>query len=157
MKILFIADPLDSFKIYKDSTYAMMVEAAKRGHELHFALQEGRMWKGGRVLAGCSRLTLAKDPWYRADAAKEAPLAGFGAVLMRKDPPFDVEYVASTWLLELAKSEGAKVFNDPRAVRDHSEKLAIAKYPKFTVPTLVSRLRSEERRVGKEWRALWGE
>jgi len=140
MKILFIADPLDSFKIYKDSTYAMMVEAAKRGHELYFSLQEGLMWKGGRVLAESSRLTLAKDPWYRVDGAKETPLAGFGTVLMRKDPPFDVEYVASTWLLELAQAEGAKVFNDPRAVRDHSEKLAIAKYAKFAAPTLVTRL-----------------
>jgi glutathione synthase len=142
MKLLFIADPLDSFKIYKDSTYAMMVEAARRGHELYFALQEGLMWKGGRVLAECSRITLtgAKDAWYRSDGAKETPLAGFGAVLMRKDPPFDAEYVASTWLLERAQAEGAKVFNDPRAVRDHSEKLAIAKYAQFTAPSLVTRL-----------------
>ena len=142
MKILFIADPLDSFKIHKDSTYAMMVEAAKRGHELYFALQESLMWKGGRVLAECRRVVLtgAKEPWYRADAAAETPLADFGAVLMRKDPPFDAEYVASTWLLELAQREGAKVFNDPRAVRDHSEKLAIAKYPRFAAPTLVARL-----------------
>jgi len=145
MKILFIADPLASFKIYKDSTYAMMVEAAKRGHELHAALQEGLMWKGGRVLAACSRLTLtgAKDAWYRTEGAKEAPLTDFGAVLMRKDPPFDAEYVASTWLLELARAEGAKVFNDPRAVRDHSEKLAIAKYPQFTVTSLVTRLAAQ--------------
>src|SRR5262245_11176420 len=141
MKILFIADPLESFKIHKDSTYAMMVEAAKRGHELHAALQEGIMWKGGRVLGECARVTLtgAKDPWHRAEPPKETPLAGFDAVLMRKDPPFDAEYVASTWLLELAKAEGAKVFNDPRAVRDHSEKLAIAKYPRFTAPSLVTR------------------
>jgi glutathione synthase len=74
------------------------------------------------------------------EAAGEAALASFDAVLMRKDPPFDVEYVASTWLLELAQNEGAKVFNDPRAVRDHSEKLAIAKYAQYTVPTLVTRL-----------------
>ena len=145
MKILFIADPLDSFKIYKDSTYAMMVEAAKRGHELFFSLQEDLMWKGGRVVAACRRLTLTggKDPWYRVEDPEETRLAGFGAVLMRKDPPFDVEYVASTWLLELAQAEGAKVFNDPRAVRDHSEKLAIAKYPEFTAPTLVTRLGAE--------------
>ncbi len=142
MKILFIADPLDSFKLSKDSTYAMMVEAAKRGHDLYFSLQEGLMWKGGRVLAECRRISLtgATGSWYRSDAAGEAPLAGFDAVLMRKDPPFDVEYVASTWLLEQAQAEGAKVFNDPRAVRDHSEKLAIARYAEFTVPTLVTRL-----------------
>jgi len=142
MKILFIADPLDSFKLAKDSTYAMMVEAAKRGHELYFTLQEGLMWKGGRVLGECSRISLtgATQSWYRTEAAGQAPLAGFDAVLMRKDPPFDAEYVASTWLLELAQGEGAKVFNDPRAIRDHSEKLAIAKYAQYTVPTLVTRL-----------------
>ena len=142
MKLAFIADPLSSFKIYKDSTYAMMVEAAKRGHELHFMLQEGLMWKGGRVLGESCRLTLTgrKDPWYEAAASKETPLAEFGAVLMRKDPPFDEEYVASTWLLELAQKEGARVFNDPRAIRDHNEKLAIAKYARFAAPTLVTRL-----------------
>jgi len=142
MRIAFIADPLSSFKIYKDSTYAMMVEAARRGHELFVMMQEGLMWKGGRVVGEISRLTLAgeKDPWYRTASPKETPLAEFDAVLMRKDPPFDAEYVASTWLLELAQREGAKVFNDPRAVRDHSEKLAIAKYPQFTAPTLVTRL-----------------
>ncbi len=142
MRIAFIADPLPSFKVHKDSTYAMMVEAAKRGHELHFMLQDGLMWKGGRVVGDMSRLTLTgeKDPWYRTAPPKEIPLAELDAVLMRKDPPFDVEYVASTWLLELAQREGAKVFNDPRAIRDHSEKLAIAKYPRFTVPTLVTRL-----------------
>jgi glutathione synthase len=142
MRICFIADPLDTFKLAKDSTYAMMVEAAKRGHELYFTLQEGLMWKGGRVLAECSRISLtgATGSWYRTEAAGEPPLAEFDAVLMRKDPPFDAEYVASTWLLELAQGEGAKVFNDPRAVRDHSEKLAIAKYARFAVPTLVTRL-----------------
>ncbi len=118
----------------------MMVEAAKRGHDLHFMLQEGIVWKGGRVIGETSRLTLDKDPWYRIASPKETPLAEFEAVLMRKDPPFDTEYVASTWLLELAQKDGAKVFNDPRAIRDHSEKLAIAKYPQFSPPTLVTRL-----------------
>ena len=142
MKLAFVADPLPSFKIHKDSTYAMMVEAAKRGHELYFMLQDGLMWKGGRVIGEISRLVLTgdKDPWYRIAPPKETPLAEFDAVLMRKDPPFDTEYVASTWLLELAQKDGAKVFNDPRAIRDHSEKLAIAKYPQFSPPTLVTRL-----------------
>src|SRR5215831_9572983 len=142
MKILFVADPLESFKLAKDSTYAMMVEAAKRGHELYFTLQEGLMWKSGRVLCECSRISLtgATQSWYRVEAAGEPALAEFDAVLMRKDPPFDVEYVASTWLLEQAQAEGAKVFNDPRTVRDHSEKLSIARYAQFTVPTLVTRL-----------------
>jgi glutathione synthase len=142
MKLAFITDPLSSFKIYKDSTYAMMFEAAKRNHDLYFMLQEGLMWKGGRVIGETSRLALTgdEDPWYRIAAPKETPLAEFDAVLMRKDPPFDAEYVASTWLLELAQREGAQVFNDPRAIRDHSEKLAIAKYLRFAAPTLVTRL-----------------
>ncbi len=148
MKLAFIADPPSSFKIYKDSTYAMMVEAVKRGHELHFMLQEGLMWKDGRVLGESRRLTLTakKDPWYEAAASKETPLAEFDAVLMRKDPPFDAEYVASTWLLELAQKEGARIFNDPRAIRDHSEKLAIAKYARFAAPTLVTRLAAQLQR-----------
>jgi len=145
MKILFITDPLSSFKTHKDSTYAMMVEADRRGHELYFVVQEGLMWKDGRVMGECCRLALTgnKDIWYQLAPPSEAALAGFDAVLMRKDPPFDAEYVASTWLLELAQRDGAKVFNDPRAIRDHSEKLAIAKYPTLAPPTLVTRLAAQ--------------
>ncbi|MCL4802124.1 MAG: glutathione synthase [Burkholderiales bacterium] len=142
MKLAFILDPLPSIKTYKDSTYAMMVEAARRGHELFFMLQESLMWKGGVVIGENARLTLTgdKDRWYHIDLPRETPLAEFDAVLMRKDPPFDAEYVASTWLLEQAVREGARVFNDPRAIRDHSEKLAVAEFPQYCVPTLVTRL-----------------
>src|SRR5262252_5540536 len=107
MKILFIADPPESFKIYKDSTYAMMVEAAKRGHELHFALQEGVMWKDRLVIAESVPLSLTgnKDSWYKTGQAGQTLVAEFDAVLMRKDPPFNAEYLTSTWLLELAQRE----------------------------------------------------
>jgi len=142
VKLAFILDPLPSIKTYKDSTYAMMVEAARRGHELFFMLQESLMWKGGVVIGENARLTLTgdQDRWYHIDLPRETPLAEFDAVLMRKDPPFDAEYVASTWLLEQAVREGARVFNDPRAIRDHSEKLAVAEFPQYCVPTLVTRL-----------------
>jgi glutathione synthase len=145
MKLAFVVDPPSSFKIYKDSTYAMMVEAHKRGHELHFLTQDGISWKGGRVIGAAHPLEIldGKDPWYRAGQLASAPLAEFDAVLMRKDPPFDFEYVVSTWLLELARSEGARIFNDPRAVRDHNEKLAIAQFAQFAPPTLVTRLAAE--------------
>jgi len=145
MKIAFITDPLPSFKIHKDSTYAMMVEAARRGHDLFFMMQEDVMWKAGRVIGEIARLTLTgeKDPWYRAAPPRQTALAEFDAVLMRKDPPFDAEYLTSTWLLELAQNEGAKVFNHPRALRDHSEKLAIAEFPQYATPTLVTRLEKE--------------
>jgi glutathione synthase len=153
MRILFILDPLASIKTYKDTSYAMMVEAAGRGHEIHFAPQEGVLWKGGRVIAEHVRLHLLNGAkrlgnpayhdahWYRLELPPhETPVADFGAVLMRKDPPFDMEYVTSTWLLEAAAREGARVFNDPRSLRDYSEKLAIAKFPQFSAPTLVTRL-----------------
>jgi glutathione synthase len=108
-------------------------------------MQEGVMWKGGRVIGEHFPLTLTgkKDGWYQAGSPRQAPLSEFDAVLMRKDPPFDAEYLTSTWLLELAQNQGAKVFNHPRALRDHSEKLAIAEFPKFAAPTLVTRLEKE--------------
>jgi glutathione synthase len=142
MRIGVILDPLSSIKTYKDTTYAMMVEAARRGHELRFMLQESLMWKGGAIVGENARLTLTgdKERWYHIDLPRETALREFDAVLMRKDPPFDAEYVASTWLLEQAVREGARVFNDPRAIRDHSEKLAVTEFPQFCVPTLVTRL-----------------
>ncbi|HEY9396840.1 MAG TPA: glutathione synthase [Burkholderiales bacterium] len=142
MKLSIILDPLEAIKPYKDSTYAMMVEAARRGYELHVMMQEGLMWKNGRVLGGAAPITLTGDEadWYRLGTSRETALTEFDAVLMRKDPPFDMEYVTSTWLLERAVAEGATVFNHPRSVRDHSEKLAIAEFPQYTVPTLVTRL-----------------
>ncbi len=141
MNIAFIVDPLDDFKIYKDSTFAMMREAAARGHDLH-ALQQGDVvWESGTVTAHAQRLHLTGDPhaWYRTEPAKAAPLKTFDAVLMRKDPPFDMEYVYSTYLLELAQEQGARVFNNPRAIRDCNEKLTIARFTQFTAPTLVTR------------------
>jgi len=145
MKLAFIADPLSSFKIHKDSTYAMMAEAARRGHELHVALQEGVIWKDGSVIGEHCPLALTgrKDRWYQTEPPRQSPLNEFDAVLMRKDPPFDAEYLTSTWLLELAQNQGARVFNHPRALRDHSEKLAIAEFPQFAAPTVVTRLESE--------------
>ncbi len=141
MDIAFIADPLDGFKIYKDSSFAMMREAQRRGHHLWFMEQGDLTRLPTGVIAGCAgRLHLTgKNDWYVLDQPVDQPLSGFDAVIMRKDPPFDMEYIYSTYLLELAEQQGARVFNRPAAIRDHNEKLAIAKFPQFTVPTLVSR------------------
>lgn len=141
MRILFILDPLPSIKTYKDSSYAMMVAAARRGHRLAVAMQGDLALYQGRVVARAQGLTLQDDAhdWYRLDDARDEPLEAFDAVLMRKDPPFDMEYVYSTYLLELAERQGARVFNAGRAIRDHSEKLAIAQFAQFTVPFVVSR------------------
>lgn len=140
MKIAFLADPLASFKIYKDSTYAMMVEAAARGHEIHAFEQSDMALEQGRVVANVARITLLDetDSWYRAEPKAGQPLTAFDVIVLRKDPPFDMEYVYVTYLLELAEQQGARVVNRPAAVRNHNEKLAIAQFPQFTAPTLVT-------------------
>jgi len=141
MKIAFITDPLAGFKIYKDSTYAMMVEAAKRGHALYAFEQNDIALDAGSVSATAARITLTGDgqAWYRVENVCAMQLSQFDAVLLRKDPPFDLEYVYLTHLLELASLQGARVVNHPRAVRDNSEKLAIAQFAQFIAPILVAR------------------
>ncbi|MCL6263960.1 glutathione synthase [Craterilacuibacter sp. RT1T] len=140
MRILFIADPLESFKIYKDSTFAMMEEAASRGHALSFAEAGAISLEGGRLLVDACNLTLTGDKaaWFRCDDKLRQPLAAFNAVVMRKDPPFDLEYLYTTQLFSLAEKEGVKIFNSGQALRDFNEKLAILNFPELTAPTLVS-------------------
>jgi len=141
MNFAFILDPLDTLKVYKDSSFAMMREAAERGHELFVMEQQDVVLQLGRVLGHARRLTLTRneDDWYRAGEIEVMPLERFDVVLMRKDPPYDMEYFYSTYLLELAEAQGARVFNKPKALRDFNEKLAIAKFNEFTVPSLVTR------------------
>jgi glutathione synthase len=141
MDFAFVVDPLPSLKAYKDSSVAMMRALAKRGHRV-FALEQGELvWDRGTVRARVRALEVRDDDkdWYREGEAASRRLADFAAVMMRKDPPFDMEYVYSTYLLEAAEREGALVFNRPRAIRDHNEKFAIAKFARFAAPTLVSR------------------
>jgi len=140
MNLAFAADPLSQFKIYKDSTYAMMAEAVRRGHAVHVFQHKDMAFEGGKVVANVSRVTLTGDPddWYRLDAPRSRTLTEFDAVLERTDPPFDMEYVYATYLLELAQQQGARIFNKPEAIRSCNEKLAIAQFPQFIAPTLVS-------------------
>ncbi|HEX8979521.1 MAG TPA: glutathione synthase [Parasulfuritortus sp.] len=147
MDILFVADPLAGFKVYKDSTYAMMAEAVRRGHGIHACEPADLVWRGGKVLGSTRRIGLTgRSPdWFSAAESEWRPLAGFDAVLMRKDPPFDESYLNTTYLLEMAERDGARVFNRPRALRDYNEKLAIGRFPRFTVPTLVTCLAGEIR------------
>jgi glutathione synthase len=119
----------------------MMRAAQARGHGIWFSEQENLFWHEGEVSAMATRLSLTDndEDWYRAHEHETRPLKSFSAVLMRKDPPFDLEYVMSTWLLSAAVREGARVFNAPDAIRDHNEKLAIAEFARFAAPTLVTR------------------
>ena len=142
MKLLFVADPIESFKIYKDTTFAMMREAQRRGHLVSVCEPRDLRWvRGGLVEARARVISLTGEAteWYKVDSCSRSPIKGYDAVLMRKDPPFDAEYFYATHLLEQAEREGATVFNKPRALRDHPEKLAIMEFPECIGPTLVTR------------------
>jgi glutathione synthase len=146
MKIAFLADPLSGFKIYKDSTFAMMREAVRRGHRIYAFEQRHLVLEEGIVTAEATEITLTGDPddWYSEGDTESVALSEFDAVIQRKDPPFDMEYVYGTYLLEQAERQGARVFNKPQAIRDHNEKLSIAQFSQFTSPTLVT---SDEQRI----------
>ena len=141
MKFAFILDPLDQLKAYKDSSIAMMRAAARRGHEVFAIQRDALVWDGGTVSAQALAITPTDvdDAWYVPGATSSQPLTAFDAVLMRQDPPFDFEYITATWLLERAAQAGARIFNHPRSIRDHSEKIAITEFPQFIPPTRVAR------------------
>ncbi len=141
MNFLFIADPLESFKIKKDSTLAMMRAAQAAGHRLWFCQNRNILWKDDLVIADCQTLAVkpSSSSWFELGSMESRSLKSFSAVFMRTDPPFDIEYLNTTWLLSAAARQGAKVFNDPAAVRDHSEKLSITEFLELIPPTLVTR------------------
>lgn len=141
LRLAFIVDPLDKLKPVKDSSIAMMREAARRGHEVWTVQREGLSLHGDEVSAAAVRIRLLDGdaPWYAAQEAATHALREFDAVLMRQDPPFDFEYITATWMLERAAAAGVRVFNHPRAVRDHSEKVSICEFPDLITPTVVTR------------------
>jgi glutathione synthase len=149
MDIAFHVDPLDKLKPYKDSSVAMMRAAAARGHNV-FAIEPGNVFsRAGSVQAFSTKLAVkpaddsqdhARHPdWFSADDAKIRALKTFDAIIERKDPPFNMEYVYHTYLFERAADEGARVFNSPRAIRDNNEKMAILKHADMIAPTIVAR------------------
>ena len=143
LTLLFIVDPVDHLKQYKDSTVAMMREAARRGHivhagtpaELRFDSDDAQV----RMQAHQLEITQRAEPWYIDGGVQDHPLTHYDAVLMRKDPPFDVEFLNATLLLSRAVAQGARVINEPQALRDHNEKLAVLEFAHYSVPTLVTR------------------
>ncbi len=153
MKLLFVADPLEGFKTYKDSTFAMMRAAAARGHALFACEPRDLSWqRGAKVSAPLREISLTgrTEPWFVQHGNVSQPLAAMGAVVMRKDPPFDSEYFYATHLLQQAQREGARVFNNPQALRDHPEKLAILEFPEVIAPTLVTRSEDQIKRFHAE-------
>ena len=141
MRLAFVVDPLDDLKAYKDSSVAMMREAARRGHAVHAFEARSMYVHSGTVRCRALPIALTDDDdhWYSpAGPVIEARVADFERVFMRKDPPFDQEYYYATLLLERAAAAGTTVVNDPRALRDWNEKLAILRFPAFSPPTLVA-------------------
>jgi glutathione synthase len=146
-RLLFVADPIETFKAYKDSTVAMMAAAQARGHQV-FACEpnhlSAQMDKGQtRVVIQARSLTIAdqpqtSSPWWQAADQKTYQPDDFDVVLMRKDPPFDVDFLVTTQLLDVIARAGVWVINQPAALRDHGEKLAALEFAQFAPTSLVS-------------------
>ncbi len=145
MNLLFVLDPLAKLKAYKDSSVAMMRALAKRGHVL-YTCEIGELacagdGEGSTALAWARKIAVFDDNahWYREEAPVKMPLMAFDAIMMRKDPQFDMEYVYATYVLEIAERAGVAVFNKPQRIRDFNEKAAILRFPQYITPTLVTR------------------
>ena len=134
-------DPIQTIKIHKDSTFAMMLEIQRRGWELFYLEQRDIYLLHCCPYARVRPLRVRDDPsgWFTLGEGREIPLFALDAILMRKDPPFDMEYIYTTQLLELAQREGTLVVNRPQSLRDANEKLFTAWFPECRPPTLVSR------------------
>lgn len=145
MHVLFVIDPLPGLKAYKDSSVAMMRALATRGHTFGVALMGDIYIDHGVVKAQATRIELVEGAddhghawWNPLSAPDDVALSGFDAVIMRKDPPFDMEYVYATHLFDYAQAQGARIFNSGAAIRNHPEKLAITEFANYCAPTLVS-------------------
>lgn len=157
MELAFYADPLQTFNVKKDSTFALMKEAVERGHRIHAFCQHDLALYGHSVYAraACIGLTGTEDAtWFDVRKTEDRGLETFDAVIVRKDPPFDAAYLDSTYFLELAEKKGARIFNRPDALRSHNEKLTIAQFPEFMAPTLVTADQSRLRSFHAEYRDI---
>ncbi len=136
-----LMDPIDSIKIEKDSSFAMMLEAQRRDYELYYFQQGDLFLKDGTVFARMFPVSVRDDPagWYTLGEEVTRPLHELSSVLMRKDPPFDMEYIYTTYLLELAEKQGCLIVNRPASIRSANEKLFTAMFPDCSPKTLVTR------------------
>ena len=139
MKLLFVVDPLAGLKPYKDSSVAMMRAAVARGHAVFACEARQLQVRDGIARASCAALEVrADDDWYRVTQTAACALKDVDAVVMRTDPPVDIDYLLASHLLGVAEANGARVLNRPAALRNFNEKLAILNFPHFIAPTLVS-------------------
>jgi len=141
IKVGIVMDPISDVKIQKDSSFAMLLEAQSRGWELYYMEMKDLHLENGRSFATTKKLTVQREEgnFYQLEEAVDHPLADLDVVLMRKDPPFDTEFVYATYLLERAEDEGCLIVNKPQSLRDANEKLFTAWFSEFTPTTLVTR------------------
>lgn len=142
-----VMDPIGSIHVKKDSTYAMLLEAQRRGWEIRYMEQADLYVREGRGMAHMRRLKLldGQVPWFEFTSSEHQPLDGLHAILMRKDPPFDLEYIYTTYILEMAEARGTLVVNKPQSLRDCNEKMFTLWFPQCTPPTLVTHNASQLR------------
>ena len=141
LDVVVVMDPIGAIKITKDTTFAMLLEAQRRGHRLHYVLPGGLSLRDGKAIAQAAPLTVKDDKtgWFTLGEAADLPFGPGQVVLMRKDPPFDAQFLYDTQILSIAQAAGALVINDPQGLRDYNEKLAALLFPQCCPPTLVSR------------------
>ena len=141
LDVVVVMDPIGAIKITKDTTFAMLLEAQRRGHRLHYVLPGGLSLRDGKAVALAAPLAVKDDKqgWFTLGEAAELPFGPGQVVLMRKDPPFDDQFLYDTHILSVAQAAGALVVNDPQGLRDYNEKLAALLFPQCCPPTLVSR------------------
>jgi len=141
LDVIVVMDPIGSIKIAKDSTFAMLLEAQRRGHRVHYVLPGGLFLRDGEACAQVAPLEVREDPgnWYALGQASARCFGHGDVVLMRKDPPVDADFIHDTHILGFAQRQGALVVNDPQGLRDFNEKLAALEFPQCCPPTLVSR------------------
>lgn len=138
--VLFVMDPITSIKPYKDSTLAMMLECQRRGHQVWYTEPQRLYLQDGTPYASVQQIQVFddNDHWYELSDASDQPLARLDAILMRKDPPFDMDFVYCTYLLEAAERQGCLVVNRPSSLRDMNEKLTATWFPQCMTPSLVT-------------------
>lgn len=141
IKLGIVMDPISAINIKKDSSFAMLLQAQQRGYEIHYMEMADLYLLEGQARASTKRLTVQQDPanWYQFGATQDIALSELNVILMRKDPPFDTEYIYATYMLERAEDEGTLIINKPQSLRDANEKLYTSWFSQFTPKTLVSR------------------
>lgn len=140
-KLGIVMDPIEDINIKKDSSFAMLLEAQSRGWQISYLQQSDISLQENQVVAQTQRLQVFDDPqnWYSLSDTRTTRLGELDIILMRKDPPFDMEFVYTTYLLELAEQQGTWVINRPSSLRDYNEKLSTAWFPHCCAPTIVGR------------------